>query len=262
MLAATTGASTTSSESAVEPDAARRPLQHPHPHPRHEPGGRYLRVDRLGLVLDVHDGAGLIDRELREQRALVRRDLAARHRDRVAVRIEARVTQRRRQEVGLLVARPVLLALRLGVPFLRVETRLVRQVALPEAVDADHAERVAAPLGRQVQPVLVVTHQVEALEPLHEPRGIAARDAERPGQALERRRPLAVLAVPQVLEGVLDLDPIGGDEPAPPTPREARARPEDHDGQCQQDADGDKRRQRVDHGQPGRPNAGPSFPRR
>ena len=89
------------------------------------------------------------------------------------------------------------------------------------------------PSARQVQPVLVVAHQVEAFEPLDEPCGVAARDAERPGQALERRRPLAVLTVPQVLEGVLDLDAVGGDEPSLPAPGEARARPEDDDGQRQ-----------------------------
>ena len=72
-----------------------------------------------------------------------------------------------------------------GVPLTRVEAGLVGEIAFPQPVDADDAQRVAASVGREAQRAVVVMQQVEAAEPVHEVGGGAARQAERAGQALE-----------------------------------------------------------------------------
>ena len=165
-------------------------------------------------------------RQLRERHPLVRRHFPARRRDRIAVRVVARVAERRGQRLGLLLAGAVLAPLGVGVPLAGVEAGLVGEVALPQPVDADDPQRLAAAVGGEAQRAVVVVEQVEPAEAVDELGGGAPGEAEGAGQAFERRRALAVLPVPDVLERVLDLDAIGGQPArgASATPARCRAR--------------------------------------
>jgi hypothetical protein len=139
---------------------------------------------------------------------------------------------------------------RLGVPFPRVEARLVREIPFPETMDANDSKGVAATLGREVQPALVVTDQIEALQALDEPRSLTAGNAQRAGEALEGRPALTILAIPEVLEGVFDLHTIRRDQTALPATRQSPRRPEHDDAQREQHGEDDEREQWSRHGAP------------
>ncbi len=200
--------------------------------------GHELRVHGLRLVLYVDDLGELADLELRQRPAQRRRDLAAGGRNRIAVRIVARIPHARGQRFGLGGRSRVLEALGLVVPSGRVEARLVGQVALPQTVDADDAQGVAAPLaGQPVLPVLDLD-QLLRLQPAQDLRRAIARHRERAGHALQGSFTTVVLEVEEVLEGVLDQHPLRRAQRPQATPEPAAHRPEQkHRGRGQRERD-------------------------
>ena len=128
--------------------------------------------------------------ELGERDALVRRQLAARRRDRIAVRVVARVAERGGQRRGLLFAGAMLAPFGVRVPLAGVEPGLVGEVALPQPVNADDSQRLTPPVGGEAQGPVVVVEQIEAAEAIDELGGGAAGEAKGPGQAFERHRAL------------------------------------------------------------------------
>ena len=119
--------------------------------------------------------AAWFGRQLGERDALVRRQLAARRRNRIAVRVVARVAERGGQRRGLLFAGAVLAPLGVRVPLAGVEPGLVGEVALPQPVDADDSQRLAPAVGGEAKGPVVVVEQIEAAEAIDEVGGGAAR---------------------------------------------------------------------------------------
>ena len=112
-----------------------------------------------------------------------------------------------REAFDLLGREVVLAPVGLAVPIELREPGLLREVLLPEPVDADHPERVAAAGVRQGEAALGGARQAARLQ-MGEQVGRAPRlDRQRTRQALERRRARLVLAVVEVLERVLHENP-------------------------------------------------------
>ena len=136
----------------LENDAQVVPAQHGQLVSRMHAVGENLREDHFGLVLDVNDAGGHALAQLGERRdaGILLGDLTVGRRDRIAVRVDARVAELFGQRVGPLRCDPVLVSIGAGVPLARVHTGLVGQVALPEPVSADHLEGVPfALIGQQ-----------------------------------------------------------------------------------------------------------------
>ena len=109
-------------------------------HARVEAHHHELDVDRRGLVLDVNDAQWPAERGCRERDAVRAGELAGRGRDRVAVRVVGRVLEPRRESVDLGGREPVLESVGAPVPLGLGETGVVREVALPQAVRAQHVQ--------------------------------------------------------------------------------------------------------------------------
>ena len=211
--------------------------------------GDQLRVDRGRLVLDVdhlHLVAGL---EVRQRAAGSRWEVAFLGRDRVAVRVERRMAQPHRQFLGLLGGRPVLPALRLRMPAFRLHPRLIREVALPQPVNADDAQRLAASFRGQPEASF---RRHDEPQPLHAGKEFGAAPAaepQHPDQALVGRLAALVLAVEEVLQRVLGAGPLQRPPTEAPAPEPAVVGTRHEDGQRHDGGEDDEGEEGVHVGQ-------------
>lgn len=126
-----------------------------------------------------------------------------------------------REILGLGRRQRVLLSIRLQVPIPGRHAGPVGQIPFPEPVGPDDSQRVAAARVRQPDPRLVGEDEAHLLEPGEEPHRTGVRRLQRTSEALLRAPASGVLAVVEVLKGVLDAYAIT----QPPEPSQARRQP-------------------------------------
>src|SRR5438309_1162132 len=125
-------------------------------------------------------------------------DLKSRGRNRLTVRIVARVAQGARHALDQVVGYGVLHALRLGVHAVPVVAELLRQIGLEDAMPADHPQRRAAPLRGELHAAIWhVLDQSSLREPLH-------HAAHRRRDHVEHRRDLDGSGEPPLAGDVVD----------------------------------------------------------
>jgi hypothetical protein len=188
--------------------------------------GHELRVHGFGLVLEVDDLADPPDGDLDDWPAAVGHDLALGGGDRIAVRIEPWLAEVGRQPPGALLRRFVLEHFGRSVPLRRRETGLVREVALPQAMNADDPERLAPAPAREPRVRPLVLDEREPLQASEQLARSIPREPERAGEALERDRLLARLEVVEVFERVLEQDSLSRAQAARESRPQPAARPE------------------------------------
>ena len=125
----------------------------------------------------------------------------------------------------------VLLALGLLMPAGTAHLRAVRQVTLPEAVAAHDPQRLVAPALGENRPGFQRRCQPHRLDPDEDPRGLPAPNLQGPGQALDAGAPPLVLAVVEMLQGILEQDPLPLARQAAPAPQVAAPGPQEQGGE-------------------------------
>ena len=119
----------------------------------------------------------------------------------------------------------MLLLLGALVPVRLLQSRLLREVALPETMGPDDSEGILSSLGGQPQRGAFGSGQLAGLDALDQPGHLFHRRAQSAGKALNRGRPLLVLAMVEVLESILGQHPVRQAQPPAPALQPAEPGP-------------------------------------
>ena len=204
-----------------------------------EPRRENLRVGQRRLVFEVRDASELTGRPGGDRRIRRRTELAVAPGNRIAVGIEARMAERRRQGVDLIRREHVLLALRRRVDRAERQARFVGEVPFEQPVRAHDLACDASAFVRQEKLLTCGAKQSLALHAVEHAHEGAIVEPQRSLQRRKRRPSVAVFLVEEMLEGVLNARPSApGGSPAQASHERSGAEADRDDGHDQNDGEG------------------------
>ncbi len=155
--------------------------------------------------------------------------------------------QARSETLHVVVAEAMLPLFGRRVPVAGRHARAIGQVALPEAVRADDAERVGLPVGGEDERCVFLDQACRAQLAQHPGRVMKAAP-ERSREALHGGLHPTTLALVEVLEGVLHGYALAGAAPAEELRNQSPSRPEERGHEKYQEAEDPQRQAWVGHG--------------
>ena len=143
----------------------------------------------------------------------------------------------------------MLARLGLHVPVLGPRAGAIGKEALPDAMRAHDMQRLGPPRFRQPKAGVSSSHEFPLLEPLQQADGLGAGDLYSSRHAFGRRGKPVVLELVELLQHILQPNPIGDARDAPETGSDAAARPEEDSPQSRQSEKDEECERGVWHGQ-------------